>query len=163
MRHSSGPYQACGPSCSCSSPPGIVSHSRSGTPWCCKCWRSLSPLAWPCSPPTAEAGMSAERDGSNSAEPLRAFCLWNILACAPLMQPFDLVLSVYMVINVLLCLWEAIAHLLNVALKMNLALAPWWIHVHGGVYCGSFSPTLLLFLFSLCPFIVLPTRHAGTE
>lgn len=104
MSRPSGPYRACGPSCSCSSPPGIASHSRSGTPWCCKCWRSLSPSAWPCSPPTAEAGTSAERDGSNSAEPLRAFRLWNILARVPLMQPFDLVLSACMVINVLLSL-----------------------------------------------------------
>lgn len=107
-RSPSAPYQACGPSCSCSSPPGIASHSRSGRPWCCKCWRSPSPSAWPCSPPRVEAGTSAEKDGSSSAEPLRAVCLWRGLSCALLMQSFDLVLSVYMVMNALLLLEEAI-------------------------------------------------------
>lgn len=36
-------YQACGPSCSCSSPPGIGSRSRFCRLWGCKCWRSPSP------------------------------------------------------------------------------------------------------------------------
>lgn len=75
------PYQAYGPFCSCSSPPGIASRSRSCRPWCCNCWRSPNPSAWPCSHPRAEAGMSAERYGGARAQPLRANCLLNIPSC----------------------------------------------------------------------------------
>lgn len=75
------PYQAYGPFCSCSSPPGIASRSRSCRPWCCNCWRSPNPSAWPCSHPRAEAGTSAERDGGARAQPLRANCLLNIPSC----------------------------------------------------------------------------------
>lgn len=58
-------YQACGPSCSCSSPPGIGSRSRSCRLWGCKCWRSPSPSMWTCSLPMVEAGTSAEGDEKN--------------------------------------------------------------------------------------------------
>lgn len=80
-RATCSPYRACGPFCSCSSPPGIGSRSRSCRPWCCSCWRSLNPSAWPCSHPRAEAGTSAEKDGGARAGPLRSSCRLNISAC----------------------------------------------------------------------------------
>lgn len=58
----SASYQAYGPSCSYSYPPGIAFHSRSGRLWCCKCWKSQSPSVWICSRPMVEAGTSAERE-----------------------------------------------------------------------------------------------------
>lgn len=119
---SSGSYPACGPSCSCSSPPGIVSRSRSGRPWCCKCWRSLSPSAWPCSPPTVEAGTSAEGEGDSSAETLQ---LQSILSVEhPLLHPVTAVVwpctfCQYGDKLVTLSIWDATAHLSNLARKIG--------------------------------------------
>lgn len=163
---SSGSYPACGPSCSCSSQPGIVSHSRSGRLWCCKSWRSQSPSAWPCSPPTVEAGTSAEGERDSGAETLQ---LQRVLSVErPLLHPVNAVIwpcTFCQYGNELVTLYMR-RHRTFIEFGTEnwiSFLTPWWIHVHSGAYCGSFSPTLLLFLFSLCAFIVLPTLHAGAE
>lgn len=57
-------YQACEPSCSCSSPAGTGFHSQCGTRWCCM-WRSIQSLwEWTCSLPKAVGGTEAERANS---------------------------------------------------------------------------------------------------
>lgn len=152
------PYPACGPFGSCSSPPGIGSRSRSCRLWCCSCWRSLNPSAWPCSHPRVEAGMSAEKDGGARAEPLRASCLLNIFTCVwsinaviwPFCQHCDKCINLS---------WEKLMRIYLTWHWKGISFQPNGEHVHTRDCGGCFSPTLLSILLSLWAFIAVPTLH----
>lgn len=148
------PYQAYGPFGSCSSPPGIASRSRSCRPWCCNCWKSRNPSAWPCSHPRAEAGTSAERDGGTRAQPLRANCLLNIPSCVWRINAVIWPFCQHCEECINLSWGKADVHLFNMVVRSHRILTQ---HMHARDCCGCFSPTLLPFLLSLWPFIAVPT------